>query len=92
MDKPSGSSAGANEFCEIYIPLEGLIDKQKELEKFEKEYKKIKVDFDKTFAKLDNENFVKNAPAEVIEKEKAKLEEFKSKLVKIEDNINLLKS
>ncbi|HPK61473.1 MAG TPA: valine--tRNA ligase [Spirochaetota bacterium] len=92
MDKPTGSSAGSNEFCEIYIPLEGLIDKQKELEKFDKEYKKIKVDFDKTFAKLNNDNFIKNAPAEVIEKEKAKLEEFKSKMVKIEDNIKLLRS
>jgi valyl-tRNA synthetase len=42
--------------------------------------------------KLRNGDFVDNAPAEVIEKEKAKFEELKGKRGKIEENINILTS
>ncbi len=91
ITKPSDAAVGANENCEVFINLEGLIDKTKEIEKLTKEYEKIKIDFDKTDGKLNNENFVSKAPKEVIEKEKAKLEEFRSKMEKLEKNIAYLK-
>ncbi|MBR6200273.1 MAG: class I tRNA ligase family protein, partial [Spirochaetales bacterium] len=78
--KPADAASSANQFCEVYIPLDGIVDKEKERARLEKEYAKVKADFDKTNAKLNNANFTAKAPAEIIEKEKAKLEEFQQKM------------
>ncbi|OHD14790.1 MAG: valine--tRNA ligase [Spirochaetes bacterium GWD1_27_9] len=89
--KPSNAAAGANEICEVYIDLEGIIDVEKELQRLNKEYEKVKQDFDRTNGKLNNSNFTEKAPAEVIEKEKAKLKEFSDKIAKLTENIELLR-
>lgn len=90
VDKPAGSAAGANEKCEVFIPLEGIIDINEEISRLKKEAGKVQKDFDKTNGKLSNQKFLSKAPADVIEKEKGKLEEFKTKLEKLQNNIALL--
>jgi valyl-tRNA synthetase len=90
MQKPKSSAVGANEICEVYIPLEGIIDIDKEIQRLNKEKDKISADFTKTKAKLENKNFTDKAPADVIEKEKAKLKEFTLKLEKLESNLKIL--
>lgn len=90
--KPRGAATGANEYCEVFLPLEGIIDVKAELERLNKELGKVSKDFEKTSAKLNNENFTAKAPAEVIEKEKEKLAEFQSHLEKLQRNIELLKN
>ena len=90
--KPQGAATGANEYCEVFLPLEGIIDVKTELERLNKELGKVNKDFEKTSAKLNNENFTAKAPAEVIEKEKEKLAEFQSHLEKLQRNIELLKN
>lgn len=89
--KPSGSAAGANEICEVYIPLEGIIDINKEVERLKKEIEKINVDYNRTKSKLQNSNFISKAPKDVIEKEKIKMNEFESKINKLNNNLDLLK-
>ena len=60
----------------ILIPLAGLIDKDAELARLEKEIGKLQINIDKTTAKLINKNFVDKAPAEVVEKERDRLAEM----------------
>ncbi|MCG6937099.1 MAG: valine--tRNA ligase [Gammaproteobacteria bacterium] len=60
----------------ILIPLAGLIDKEAELARLEKEIGKLQVNVDKTTAKLVNKNFIDKAPAAVVEKERARLAEM----------------
>ena len=91
LEKPKGAAGGANEICEVYIPLEGILDIEKELARLNKELEKINLDFERTNKKLSDKNFTSRAPKEVIEKEKGKLEEFKSKIEKLENNITTLK-
>jgi valyl-tRNA synthetase len=91
VEKPSNSATGTNEICEVFINLEGLIDVEKEVARLTKEYEKLQQDFDRTNGKLKNENFVSRAPSDVIEKEKAKLEEFSTKMKKLEESIKQLK-
>jgi valyl-tRNA synthetase len=62
-------------FAELYVPLEGVIDVDKEIGRLEKELKNTEVDIDRAGAKLINEKFLAKAPPEVIEKEKAKIDE-----------------
>ena len=64
---PSGThlARGILKDCEIGIDLTGVLDINAEIERSKKELKKIEVDLQQAQKKLDNENFVKNAPAEV---------------------------
>jgi valyl-tRNA synthetase len=60
----------------LLIPMAGLIDKDAELARLDKEIQRIQNDLPRVEGKLNNPAFVDKAPAEVIEKEKAKLAEM----------------
>ncbi|MFA6162440.1 MAG: valine--tRNA ligase [Methylobacter sp.] len=68
----------------ILIPMAGLIDKEAELARLEREIQKIKNDLPRVEGKLSNPSFVDKAPQEVIEKEKAKLADLRSMLNNLE--------
>jgi valyl-tRNA synthetase len=61
---------------EILIPLEGLIDKEAELTRLDKEIIKLEKVIKQSSGKLNNENYVAKAPAEVVQKEREKLAEL----------------
>jgi len=65
---------------QLLIPLAGLIDKQAELARLQKNIQKLEQDAQRINAKLANENFVSRAPAEVVDKEKEKLADVESAL------------
>jgi valyl-tRNA synthetase len=64
----------------LLVPMAGLIDKDAELARLSKEIDRLQGEVQRTEGKLNNEKFVGKAPAEVVEKEKAKLAEAKSSL------------
>jgi valyl-tRNA synthetase len=68
----------------ILIPMAGLIDKTAELARLEKEIQKIKNDLPRVEGKLSNPTFIDKAPADVIDKEKAKLADLHSTLNNLE--------
>jgi valyl-tRNA synthetase len=61
---------------QILIPLAGLIDKEAELARLDKEIAKLVVNLEKGQAKLQNSAFVDKAPAAVVEKERQRVEEM----------------
>lgn len=67
----------------VLIPIAGLIDKDAELARLDKAIDKLEKDAARTRGKLGNESFVSKAPAAVIDKEKAKLNEAESALAKM---------
>ncbi|HEY8099111.1 MAG TPA: valine--tRNA ligase, partial [Methylobacter sp.] len=69
----------------ILIPMAGLIDKEAELARLEKEIQKINNDLPRVEGKLNNPAFVDKAPPEVIDKEKAKLADLRSMLNNLEE-------
>jgi valyl-tRNA synthetase len=70
------NAAGA----EVYVDLAGFIDVEKEKARLTKEADKLEKVIDGKQKKLSNEKFVANAPAEVVEKERASLAEMQSQL------------
>jgi valyl-tRNA synthetase len=72
-DGPEGSASYIFEDIEIFVPLEGLIDVEKELAKLDKEKGKIEKQLKQSQGKLGNEKFLANAPADVVAKEKEKV-------------------
>jgi len=70
---------------EILIPMAGLIDKDAELTRINKALEKIGKDLARTSGKLNNERFVSKAPADVIAKEREKLEEMEATVAKLKE-------
>ncbi|WP_419635941.1 valine--tRNA ligase [Thiolapillus sp.] len=68
----------------ILIPLAGLIDKQAELERLDKEIKKIQQQLPRIEGKLNNPAFTEKAPKEVVAKEAEKLAKLKSSLQQLQ--------
>jgi valyl-tRNA synthetase len=79
---PASASAVVGDLS-VLIPMAGLIDKDAELARLDKAIDKLEKDAARTRGKLSNENFVSKAPAAVIDKEKAKLNEAESALTKM---------
>jgi valyl-tRNA synthetase len=92
ITRAKGSAVSVKDRMEIYIPIEGLIDVKAEIERLQKEKAKIEDAMATLTKKLSNEDFVKNAPQAVVEKERAKFGDLTHKKAKIEDNIKLLKT
>ena len=65
---------------EFFIPLEEGFDKDKEINKLTKELDYYRSFLKSVEIKLKNENFVKNAPKNIIEKEKQKIKDSKQKI------------
>jgi len=68
----------------LLIPMAGLIDKVAELARLDKEINRITADLPRVEGKLNNPAFVDKAPADVIEKEKAKLADMKAALANLQ--------
>jgi valyl-tRNA synthetase len=65
------------------IPLAGLIDKDAEKARLQKNIHKHEEDSARISAKLGNENFVARAPQDVVDREKAKLADNESALASL---------
>lgn len=91
-DKPKQAVSSLTAWAEIYVPLEGVIDIDKELARLNKELAQVESELAKAENKLKNENFLSRAPEEVIEKEKNKAEEARLKKEGILQRLQILKN
>ena len=69
----------------LLIPLAGLIDKDVELARLQKNIVKLEQEVARVSAKLANENFTARAPQQVVDKEKEKLDEAQSALTSLQN-------
>jgi valyl-tRNA synthetase len=90
-EKVKGAIAGVVRNIEIYLPLSGLVDLEKEEAKLEKQITKLEKELSGIERKLANEKFIQNAKPEVVEKEKEKYNEVKSKLDTVKELYESLK-
>jgi len=91
----SGKQEGAASFMigttEYFIPLRGKLDVEAEIEKIKEEVKYHRGFLTSVMKKLDNERFVQNAPASVLELERKKKSDAESKINSLEKRIKELK-
>jgi len=77
--------------AEIYMPLEDLVDVEKEIERLEKEKENLEKELQRVNGKLNNEGFISKAPAKVVEEERAKKVKYQEMYDKVVERLNSLK-
>jgi valyl-tRNA synthetase len=87
--KPEFAGSAVVKGNQIFLSLEGLIDKQVEIDRLTKEIARLKSMADGAKARLESENFVARAPKEVVEKER---EKYRGILVNLEKTEKALAS
>lgn len=78
--KPENAMAAVVTGIEVYLPLAGLIDVEKETQRLSKELAAMEKDLQRAGGKLNNAGFLAKAPEDVIAKERAKYEELSGKI------------
>ncbi len=87
ISKPDHAASAVIREAEIFIPLEGLIDLEQERMRLEKEISRVTQLLEKTNRKLSNEDFLRRAPKEIIEKEKARRQDYRTMVEKLNKNL-----
>lgn len=87
---PENAVSVVVEVGELFMPLLDLVDREKELDRLNKEKAKLEGEIDRVDKKLSNERFTAKAPADVVEAEKAKGEKYKEMLESVIARIKAL--
>ena len=90
VKKPRGASAAVRTFSEVYVPLEGLLNIELEIDRLKKEEAKVEQSIVFLNKKLLNEDFLKRAPKDVVAKEQEKYEECLKRKDRIQENMRKL--
>jgi len=80
---PAAAAKAVVDGVEIFMPLTGVIDFTEEDRRLAKEIEKIGKELAQAQRKLANEDFLAKAPAEVVQKEKERLQSWGEKLSKL---------
>tara|TARA_X000001036_G_scaffold178733_2_gene169239 strand:- start:3021 stop:5648 length:2628 start_codon:yes stop_codon:yes gene_type:complete len=90
IDKPAQSATGVTKNLEFFIPLKGLIDLNKEIERLQKQVNDMEGRLRAVNKKLNNESFINRAPKQVVEHEQKKQADYQNNLEKLLENLNSL--
>jgi valyl-tRNA synthetase len=82
---PESATALVGENGTLHIPMAGLIDKDAELKRLDKDIAKTEKELESRNKKLANPNYVEKAPAEVVNKERDRVSELESALARLRD-------
>jgi valyl-tRNA synthetase len=88
---PDNAVSSMIEGAEIYIPLEDLIDIEKEIERLEKEKANLEKELERSHKKLSNQGFISKAPAKVVEEERAKQVKYQDMYDKVVERLEGLR-
>jgi len=81
--RPSVAASAVVQGCEVFLPLEGLIDVDAERERLTREATRLLDDLESARRKLRNQDFLNKAKPEVVEREKVRLTQLEETLDKL---------
>jgi valyl-tRNA synthetase len=87
---PAQSAADIRAEMDVYVPLAGVVNLDAERDRLKKEIARAQGELAAVKKKLENPNFVQNAPAEVVEKDKARVGELNDRIARLEENLERL--
>ena len=71
----------------IYMPLDELVDIQKELSRLQEEKSRLEKEIARASGMLSNERFISKAPAAKVEEERAKLDKYQKMMAQVEERL-----
>ncbi len=89
---PEDAIAIVTEGAELFLPLADLVDFSKEIERLEKEQKKLEGEVERVVRKLANQGFVAKAPEKLIDAEKEKQAKYQAMLDNVLERIEAMKA
>lgn len=90
LEKPPHTAMRMAKDVSVYIPLEGVIDFDKERQKLEKELAKMKQQIESLEKKLANSDYTSKAPAHVVARERERLAEFQKTSQQLQQEIQTM--
>jgi valyl-tRNA synthetase len=88
--RPPHSAVGVTPEAEVYVHLEGVIDLAAERRRLEREIERADQDIAFVRGKLGRPEFVERAPAEVVDRERARLGEQERVRARLEASLGAL--
>ncbi|MBE6989353.1 MAG: valine--tRNA ligase [Ruminococcaceae bacterium] len=88
----SGMVAVATHDATVYMPLNELVDLEKECERIEKELTRARENLQRIEGKLRNESFVSKAPEAVVNAEREKADKARALIAKLEESAAAMKN
>ena len=90
-DAPAGTVAAVLAEGQVCVHLAGTIDVAAETVRIDKDLAKTQKERDSVAGRLSNESFVSRAPADIVEKERARVAELEEKILKLRSSLERLK-
>lgn len=91
-EAPKGAIQAVLDEAMLLLPVAGVIDLDRERARLKKEIERLTKDIEKIDAKLGNDQFVSNAPEEVIEEQKSRRAEAEGTVSKLSGALKQLES
>ena len=88
---PKASAKAVTSLAEIALPLEGLIDFEKEIARLENQVNKLEKENEQLQKQLSNANFVDKAPPEKVQVIRDRVAEIESQTQTLKQNLETLK-
>ncbi|MDP3804428.1 MAG: valine--tRNA ligase [Candidatus Omnitrophota bacterium] len=88
--KPKNAAVSVVGSLEVYVPLGGVVDFEKEKARLLKEEARIGNEIKAISARLKNKNFTKKAPEDIVERQRVRKGEIELQLKKLKDNLKEL--
>jgi valyl-tRNA synthetase len=89
-EEPPPAAMALLDELRLLVPMKGLIDVDAERKRLDKQLGKLQADLDRARAKLDNPNFVNNAPADVVTQEKQRAADFERQIAQLGEQLEKL--
>jgi valyl-tRNA synthetase len=89
-ERPRLAASVSKEGVEVCIPLSGLVDAERELERLNKELERAEAELERVRKRLLNEQFIKNAPRDLVESERERRNRLEEQIKKLHERINIL--
>jgi valyl-tRNA synthetase len=89
---PPGCATTITPLGQIFLPLAGLLDVAEEVRRLEGELRKVEAELAKVAQKLSSENFIRNAPSEVVQEHRERQTNWQEKLRELLQAVEALRS
>lgn len=89
-ERPQLAASASVNGIEVYVPLKGLVDIPRERSRLQKQLTKVEGELERVAKRLSNDRFIANAPRELVDAERARMEQLEGQREQLLKRLQLL--